>query len=94
MKANKKIHKPMRKCIGCNTSKIQNELVRIVFDSEAEEIKLDRERKSSGRGAYLCKNEECVKQAIKRKAFERVFKSHISQDIKNNIAEEMKNETR
>lgn len=92
MKGKKQKHIPMRRCIGCNTSKAQSELVRIVFNVKTGDIKLDKDRKLSGRGTYLCNNNECVELAIKRKSFERVFKTGISQNIKDNIAEEIKNE--
>lgn len=50
----------------------QNELIRIVFDGKS--LRTDVNRKSEGRGAYLCKNDSCVVSAKKKRAYSRTFK--------------------
>lgn len=54
----------MRQCLGCNEHKPKAELVRILRTPEGE-ITLDLTGKKSGRGAYLCKNPECLKKLRK-----------------------------
>ena len=57
---------PMRKCIGCNTSKDKRELIRVVRNAEGE-ISIDTTGKKPGRGAYICKDKNCLKLARKGK---------------------------
>lgn len=71
MKKNQK--KPMRKCIACNTSFPQEELIR--FTLQDGEIVRDIDNKNSGRGFYLCKKKECFELAVKKKAFNRACRN-------------------
>ena len=78
---------PMRMCLGCNEMKPKKELIRVVKSAEGE-ISLDFTGKKSGRGAYICKNTECFQSARKARRFEKSFSCKIS----NEIYEEMENE--
>ena len=71
---------PLRKCTGCNEMKPKRELVRVVRSPEGE-ISLDLTGKKPGRGAYVCKNPECLKSARKAKRFERAFSSAIPDEV-------------
>lgn len=78
---------PMRMCLGCNEMKPKKEMIRVVKSAEGE-ISLDFTGKKSGRGAYICKNTECFQSARKARRFEKSFSCKIS----NEIYEEMENE--
>ena len=71
---------PERTCIGCNEKKQKKELIRIVKDKEGN-ISIDEIGKSNGRGAYICKNIECLEKAIKSKKLERSLKTKIDLQI-------------
>ncbi|MCR4616161.1 MAG: YlxR family protein [Clostridiales bacterium] len=71
---------PLRKCTGCNEMKPKRELVRVVRSPEGE-ISLDLTGKKPGRGAYVCKDPECLKMARKAKRFERAFSSAIPDEV-------------
>ena len=71
---------PERKCIGCNTHKSKDELIRIVKDKNGL-ISIEDTVKKEGRGAYICKSMECLNLAIKKKKLEREFKSKIDESI-------------
>ncbi len=73
-------HIPQRTCIGCNTVKNKNELIRIVKNKE-NEIKVDKTGKMNGRGAYICDDINCLEKAIKAKKLERVFETSIDEEI-------------
>jgi hypothetical protein len=60
--------------------KPKRELIRAVRSPEGE-ISLDFVGKSPGRGAYICRDQECLKRAIKSKALSRAFKTAIPEDI-------------
>lgn len=85
MAVNKKI--PMRVCIGCGESKSKKDLMRVVRTPE-EEFVLDATGKKNGRGAYLCKDAECLKKAIKSKGLERSFKMSIPKEVYAKLEEE------
>lgn len=75
---------PQRTCIGCNTTKNKNELIRIVKNKE-NEINIDKTGKMNGRGAYICDDIACLEKAIKTKKLERVFETQISEEIYENL---------
>ena len=84
--SNKKV--PMRKCVGCNTSKPKGELIRM---SKYEGILyINAEGKSNGRGVYLCKDEACLKKAVKRKAFFRALGEDLTDEQKETLLGEIK----
>ena len=86
---NKKI--PMRMCTGCGEMFDKRTLVRVVKSPDGE-ISLDLTGKKSGRGAYVCRNAECLKKARKKKAFERAFDVKIDDEVYDRMEEEINNE--
>lgn len=72
--------KPARRCIACNEQKEKNELLRIVRTPE-QNVEVDLTGKKNGRGAYICKNEECLKKLIKSKRLENVFEIQIAPEF-------------
>ena len=76
--------KPARTCMACNEQKEKNELLRIVKSKEGI-IEVDLTGKKSGRGAYICKNEDCLKKIIKSKRLEKVFEKEISAELYESI---------
>lgn len=75
---------PARRCIACNEQKDKKELLRIVRTPEGN-IEIDVTGKKNGRGAYICKSEECLKKVIKSKKLERSFEKEISLELYENI---------
>ena len=71
---------PTRRCTGCGEHFPQPELVRIVRTPEGE-IVLDSTGKRAGRGAYLCKNAECLRRARKARRLEASLEVSISDAI-------------
>lgn len=63
---------PMRICVGCREKKPKRELLRLVRTPE-NEVKLDLSGKMSGRGAYICRQAECLKKALKGKRLEKTW---------------------
>ncbi len=79
---------PMRQCLGCREMKPKKELIRVVRSPEGE-ISLDFKGKASGRGAYICPDNACLKKAIKAKALERALSVNIPQEIYERLQEQM-----
>ena len=67
-------------CSGCGERKTKQELIRIVRGAEGE-IALDYKGKASGRGAYICKEPDCLKKARKARRLERALKCKIPDEI-------------
>ena len=82
---NKKV--PMRQCVGCSEMKSKKEMMRILKTAEGN-IVLDVTGKKNGRGAYLCKSEECLKKARKNRGIERSFKMSIPSEVYDNLEKE------
>ena len=79
---------PQRMCIGCGEMFDKRTLIRIVHDKE-NNIFIDLTGKANGRGAYVCRSEECLKKARKTKRLERAFKTAINIEIYGNLEKQM-----
>lgn len=79
---------PMRKCLGCGEMKPKKELIRAVKSPEGE-ISLDLTGKKSGRGAYICRDINCLKLARKAKRFEKSFECRISDEVYDTMEREL-----
>jgi len=80
----------MRMCVGCHEMKPKKELQRVVRSPEGE-VSIDPVGKKPGRGAYVCRNTECLKKARKSRAMERKFEAPISEAVYDRLEEEFKN---
>ena len=86
MAAVKKI--PLRKCTGCGEMKPKKELVRVIKTVD-EQILMDLTGKMNGRGAYVGREEECLKRAIKTKAIERSLGINVSDEVYEQLKKEL-----
>lgn len=75
---------PARRCLACNEQKDKKDLLRIVRTPEGN-VEIDVTGKKNGRGAYICKSEECLKKLIKSKKLERAFEKEISDELYESI---------
>ncbi|AQS59339.1 RNase P modulator RnpM [Desulforamulus ferrireducens] len=71
---------PLRMCIGCQEMKPKRELTRVVRTPQ-ETVEIDPTGKKSGRGAYICPNDECLQKAIKGKRLEKSLDCKISPEL-------------
>lgn len=78
---------PLRQCIGCGEMKGKKDMMRVLKTAE-NEICLDVTGKKNGRGAYLCKNKDCLQLARKNKGLERSFKMSIPNGVYDVLEEE------
>ena len=90
---------PMRMCAGCREMKEKTDLVRVVKAPDQKDeagnvmatgaISLDLTGKKPGRGAYVCKNLDCLKAARKARRFERAFSCQIPAEVYDTMEEEI-----
>lgn len=77
---------PMRMCTGCGQMKPKRELVRVVKNQEGV-ISLDLTGKMAGRGAYVCRDIECLKKARKARRLEKAFSCRIPEEVYDRMEE-------
>jgi predicted RNA-binding protein YlxR (DUF448 family) len=82
---------PQRMCTGCMEMKPKKELIRVVRSSEGD-ISVDLTGKKNGRGAYVCKNIECLEKAFKAKRLQKNLESQISEEIYDRLRDEIQHE--
>ena len=79
---------PLRMCTGCMEMKPKKELIRIVKSPEGE-VSVDLTGKKSGRGAYICKDIECLEKAFKTKRLSRNLDTAIDSEIYDRLRKEI-----
>jgi len=80
---------PTRMCSGCMARRAKSELIRIVRQSDGKTI-IDKSHMLSGRGAYVCRDAECIKKAQKRNWFSRSLKGEVDKEIYDELSELVK----
>ncbi|WP_346867839.1 MULTISPECIES: RNase P modulator RnpM [unclassified Clostridium] len=81
---------PQRMCTGCMEMKPKKELIRVVKNKE-NEISIDLHGKKPGRGAYICRNIQCLEKSVKTKRLERNLETKINDEIYDKLKEEIVN---
>ena len=69
--------------------KEKRDLIRILKEDE-NRITLDPTGRKNGRGAYLCRKQECLAMAVKNRGLERSLKCRIDSGIYQALSEELK----
>lgn len=76
-------------CVGCREMKPKRELVRVVCNKDGE-VFVDPTGKAAGRGAYVCKNADCLGKAVKTRALERAFGRKIDKELFEALSEQIR----
>lgn len=84
------MHIPERMCVACRQMKPKAELIRIVKNGST--VLIDGSGKKNGRGAYICKNEECIRTAKNRRAISKHFKTAVSDSFYEAVLEAAEDE--
>ncbi len=69
-------HVPERTCIACREKRPKWELVRVVRTPQGG-LEIDPRGKKAGRGAYLCRRQECWENGLKGKRLQHALRSEI-----------------
>ena len=70
----------LRKCVGCGEMKDKKDLIRVVLTQDGK-ILPDLTGKMNGRGAYFCRNAECLTAAVRKKGLERSLKCRVDVQV-------------
>ena len=77
-------HVPERTCVACRQRRAKSELIRIVRTPQGI-IEIDEKGKKAGRGAYLCKRQDCWQRMLKSKGLEHVLRTQIIPEQRDNL---------
>lgn len=77
---------PERRCCGCGLSMPGKEMIRIVRTPEGA-IAIDETGKANGRGAYICRNAECIARAAKKDSLGRSLKASVAASVYEELKE-------
>ena len=67
--------------------KEKRELLRIVKSEDG--ISVDKTGKKNGRGAYVCKDKDCVEKLKKQKILSKVFSCPVEDAVYDKVSEEI-----
>ncbi len=79
---------PMRMCVGCREMKEKRSLLRIVKSAEGE-VSFDPVGKAPGRGAYICRSQQCLEKAVRQRQLERALETKIDEAVYARLKEEL-----
>ena len=76
---------PQRMCVGCREKRDKKDLLRVVRTPEGQLV-LD------GRGAYVCRDPQCLKKARKSRALDRMLEVSIPDEVYEALERQMETE--
>ncbi len=82
---------PQRQCVGCREMRDKQALLRIAVNASGM-LFADNSGRAPGRGAYLCRNEECLAKAKKSRALDRAFEMKVPEEAYEILRNEMMTE--
>ena len=74
--------KQLRKCVGCGELKPRDEMIKITKEHITGNVVVNPNSKTFGRSAYLCYNQDCIEQALKKKKINKMLRINTSIDLK------------
>ncbi len=75
----------MRKCITCGSYKQKEDLIKITKEGKTGEIYINPATNIYGRSCYICRDENCIKTAIKKMKISKNLRKNFSEEIKEKI---------
>ena len=77
MPGKRRKHVPLRSCVACREKFPKRELIRIVRTPEGT-LELDAKGKRAGRGAYLCRKQQCSETALTPGRLSQALKAKVT----------------
>ena len=65
-----------RKCVGCGEIKDASEMMKLTKNHISGDIEINPNSKIFGRSAYLCYNNQCVEQSLKKNKLNKALKTN------------------
>ena len=76
------VKESLRKCVGCGELKPRKDMIKITKEHSTQEVVVNPDSKTFGRSVYLCYNQNCIEQALKKKKINKVLKTNAEIDLK------------
>jgi len=70
---------PKRSCVACREVRPKWELIRLACTVDSW-VEIDHSNQRDGRGAYLCRNEECWQAGLKSNRLEHALKTTLTRE--------------
>lgn len=80
--------KTVRKCIGCFELKDRGEMIKITRESKSGEIFINPNSKIFGRSVYLCYNDTCIENSLKKNKLAKFLKAKLSEEFEIKLRQE------
>ena len=72
----------LRKCVGCGELKPREDMIKIMKNYIDGNVVINPNSKTFGRSVYLCYNQNCIEQALKKRKINRILKINADMDLK------------
>lgn len=79
---------PQRMCVSCRTRRDKRDLVRVTLKDDGTLV-VDPTGKMPGRGAYLCKDENCIKMELKAHRISKGLNAEVNAEELSKLAGEI-----
>ncbi len=76
--------KNTRMCVFCRKKAFACDFLRVVRLPDGTVV-IDDSGKKNGRGAYVCPSERCITGAQRHRSIEKALKTHVHQDVYDNL---------
>lgn len=75
----------LRKCIGCFECKNREEMIKITREHSTDKIFINPNSKIFGRSVYLCYNNSCIENSLKKNKLAKFLKSNLDEEFKKRL---------
>lgn len=75
----------LRKCIGCSQLQDRSNMIKITHDSSSGDVFVNPNSKIFGRSVYLCYNNSCIENSLKKNKLARFLKANLTEDFKGKL---------
>ena len=73
---------------GLRSNKDETDYIRIVMPKDGDPF-IDREKTSPGRGAYLCRNQDCVRKVCKSRRLSHLLRGSVPDALYEELRKEV-----
>ena len=77
----------LRMCCVCRTKQNKNEMSRLV--NIDDDIVVDNKKECNGKATYVCKNNQCLENLVKKRVLNKVFRKNLKNEVYEKIKEEL-----
>lgn len=75
----------LRKCIGCFETKNRENMIKITREHDSDKIFINPNTKIFGRSVYLCYNDSCIENSLKKNKLAKFLKTGLDEELKKRL---------